>query len=117
MEDLLFFIKNFIQKDRRERWIGFLTKDINVFFSKLSQIERHFNDNCRLVVMNSIYEVNKYTNENKIVDGNYYDEYTIGKKVTFPIVEMCQDSFIINKERKCAFYAHPEGWIWICKAI
>lgn len=115
LNDLVFFIKNFIQKERQDRWIEFLGKGRGIFWAKLPQLERHLNSKCRLVENNSGSEMVAYAQNNGITNASYYDKYTCGMAVVFPDFEIRQDSFIINRDKQCAFYVHPEGWIWICK--
>lgn len=116
MDDLTFFIDTFIDKARRERWHELREKGCARFFKNIGQLERHLNQHCVLFELNAWEEVLRYAHKHKLGHVTYYDYATEGSKLSLADASFHDDSLLINKEKRCAFFCHHDGWVWICSA-
>ncbi len=52
MENLIFFIKHFIVKNRQAHWLSLTSGKWDKFSAKIDKIEKHLNERCILIENN-----------------------------------------------------------------
>ncbi|EMD6373083.1 TPA: hypothetical protein ACYSAQ_000303 [Morganella morganii] len=115
MENLKFFIENFIAKNRQEHWLSLVSGKWEKFASKIDRIERHLNEKCIFIDSNIPKEFHAIISKKNIKHGFYFDRYFFNQRLS-PVIfeEIHDDSILVCTENKIAFYFHHEGWMWYC---
>lgn len=117
MDDILYFISEFIEKSRQERWNYLASGKWDKFVDKFHGLEKHLNEKCSLVEKNAVERVNEIIEKKRIKRGTYVSLYAqISLMEPLNISKAEDDSLIICKENNIAFFFHHEGWIWICES-
>lgn len=116
MNPLNFFIKNFISKNRQERWQFLANGKWDKFAHKIKELDKHLNDNCIIIDNNAYDKFNDIIKEYAIKSGYYYDAYSNGLEMSnINLDNIHIDSLLICPQKKIAFFFHHDGWIWLCK--
>ncbi|HVE08587.1 MAG TPA: hypothetical protein VNE00_15150 [Paraburkholderia sp.] len=118
MDDFVYFVEKFIKRERRDRWLGFAAGKWEKFAGKLGELERSLNERCTLVEANAFDVAEKLIVDRKIEKGTYIDYFN--KCVLMSPLDLdnvSDDSLLICRDKKIAFYFHHEGWIWICREV
>jgi hypothetical protein len=117
MDDFIYFVEKFIKRERQERWLGFAAGKWEKLAGKLGELERSLNERCTLVEKNALDVASKLIADEKIGKGVYIDKYN-KHLLMMPINlgNVADDSLLVCRDKKVAFYFHHEGWVWICKA-
>ncbi len=115
MDHLLFFIENFISKNRQERWVLLSSGAWGKCSSKLDKIADHLNDHCYRFEKNITTEFDNIINNKNIKDGFYFDRFCFDKLLS-PITfdDLYEDSILICPKENISFYFHHDGWMWYC---
>ncbi|HEB1789516.1 hypothetical protein [Escherichia albertii] len=115
MENLIFFIKHFIVKNRQAHWLSLTSGKWDKFSAKIDKIEKHLNERCILIENNVSEEFVNLINKKNINHGFYFDRYLYNERfspVTFE--QMHDDSIFVCPDAKVTFYFHHDGWMWYC---
>ncbi|WP_286969402.1 hypothetical protein [Flavobacterium sp. UBA4854] len=116
MDDLIYFISEFIEKNRQERWKYLASGKWKNFADKLHGLEKHLNNRCVLAEKNAIQKVEEIIAINKITQGVYVDRNSEPFLMNpIDIKSVKDDSLIICKKNNIAFFFHHEGWVWMCE--
>jgi len=120
MEDLLFFIREFVKKEKQDRWAYFATEKMNKFVDKIDKMG--FDLNCKCIRFEKNIEVpfNQVVREKNLKNGIYYDGWEDqqgqGIRVSpISIEKMRGSSLIICRKEGIGFFLNHEGWLWVCR--
>lgn len=117
MENLIFFIKYFVVKNRQAHWLSLTSGKWDKFPLKIDKIEKHLNERCVLIEKNISEEFSHFIDKKNIRHGFYFDRYLCNERlspVTFEQIH--DDSILVCPDSKVAFYFHHDGWMWYCCA-
>ena len=116
MDDSIYFVEKYIKKERRDRWLGFANGRWEKLAGKLGELERSLNEKCTLVESNAFDVARKLIADREIDNGVYMDCFNNGTLMQpINLDNVYDDSLLICRGKKVAFYFHHEGWIWICR--
>ena len=124
MDDFIYFIKAFVKKSRQDRWIGFAESDWEKLTKEIHNLGNYLDERRCELIENKAYDVaKKLIEDKKINKGIYIERYYPGdpfcnKYSTMEPInldDVSDDSLLICREKKIAFFFSHEGWIWICQ--
>lgn len=116
MDYFVYFVEEFIKKERQDRWLGFAAGKWEKLTGKLGELERSLNERCTLIEKNALDVASELIREEKITKGVYIDKHNKQlHMMPIDLANVADDSLLICRDKKIAFYFHHEGWIWICK--
>lgn len=115
MDDFTYFIRTFIAKNRRERWLILANRKEEKRWNKLDELEKQLNEKCALVQNNAVDAFHQILSKERITSGSYISRGGITTLSPIVLSDIHDDSLLICRDKKMAFFFHHEGWIWVCR--
>lgn len=116
MKDIIYFIQNFISKNRQSRWLYLTERKWEKFATELNTLEKHLNEKCILIEKNATETFATIVKEENCTKGTYIDTDGIHFiNLNNNDIISYNNSILVCSDQKMAFFFHHEGWIWICK--
>lgn len=115
MDDLTYFIRTFIAKNRQDRWLNLANGKVEKLHRRLGELEKHINERCVLVQNNAAEIFHQTIAEERITSGSYISQGGMRPLSPITLSDIHDDSLLICRDKKMAFFFHNEGWIWVCR--
>lgn len=116
MEDLAYFVKAFVKKERQQRLLDFAQRRWAKLLDELDHLERHLNERCVLVEKNAFEAAAKVIAEKGVTRGIYIDRLNQAvPAVPAELNGVVDSGLLICRPKQVAFYFHHHGWVWVCQ--
>ena len=119
MEQFSLFVKMFVEKQHRERWLYLSEKNMDKFYRNIHKLENYFDKRyCYIDETNDMQFISELLDKYKLDEGFYIscNDYDISRNIkrnewnTILSVEY----IIIYPNDNFALYFHHDGRIWVC---
>lgn len=118
MENFIYFVNNFIDKERQARWLGFAKKGNETIKTHIHQLENHLKHQyCQVIEKNTDQFIQAKILEHNLSSAiliNFEHQETFMQPIDLD--KICSPCLLICKAQQIAFYVHhSESWIYFLK--